>query len=114
MEGFGMSVQEATATKVPIVSSQLVPFATEYLLGENVKEIWYDREKQEQPLRQGCGAIIVPAGDVGGFSHALQILLTDDELRRKMGEEAYEVTIPYFSWSRVVDNFLDKIDVSAN
>jgi len=113
MEGFGMSVQEATATKVPIVSSHLVPFATEYLLGENVKEIWYNREKQEEPLRQGCGAIIVPAGDVSGFSQALQILLTDDKLRRKMGEEAYDVTIPYFSWSRVVDDFLDKIDVSA-
>ncbi len=94
MEGFGISVQEATATKVPIVSSQLVPFVTEYLLGENVKEVWYDQEKQEYPLRQGCGAIVVPANDVAGFSHALEMLLTDDDLRRKMGEEAYEVTIP--------------------
>lgn len=34
MEGFGMSAQEATATKVPIVSSQRVPFVTEYLLIE--------------------------------------------------------------------------------
>jgi len=113
MEGFGMSAQEATATKVPIVSSQRVPFVTEYLLGENVKEVWYDQEKQEYPLRQGCGAIVVPANDVAGFSHALEMLLTDDDLRREMGEEAYEVTIRYFSWSRVVDNFLDKIGVSA-
>ena len=113
MEGFGMSAQEATATKVPVVSSQLVPFVTEYLLGENVKEVWYDQEKQEQPLRLGCGAIVVPADDVTGFAYALQMLLTDDDLRRQMGEEAYEVTVPYFSWSRVVDNFLDKIGVSA-
>lgn len=113
MEGFGMSAQEATATKVPIVSSPLVPFVTEYLLGENVKEVWYDREKQEEPLRQGGGAIVVPAGEVAGFAQALERLLTDDDLRRKMGEEAYKVTIPYFSWSRVVDNFLDKIGVSA-
>ena len=113
MEGFGMSAQEATATKVPIVSSPLVPFVTEYLLGENVKEVWYDQENQAEPLRHGCGAIVVPADDVAGFAHALEMLLTDDDLRRKMGEEAYEVTIPYFSWSRVVDDFLDKITVSA-
>ena len=98
---------------MPIVSSPLVPFVTEYLLGENVKEVWYNKDKQQEPLRHGCGAIVVPAGDVTGFAHALKILLTDDELRRKMGKEAYEVTIPYFSWSRVVDNFLDKIGVSA-
>jgi glycosyltransferase involved in cell wall biosynthesis len=113
MEGFGMSAQEATATRVPIVASHLVPFVTQYLLGDNVKEVWYDKEKQKKPLRQGCGAIVVPADDVVGFAHALEMLLADDELRRKMGEEAYKVTIPYFSWSRVVDNFLDKIDVSA-
>jgi glycosyltransferase involved in cell wall biosynthesis len=113
MEGFGMSAQEATATKVPIVSSPLVPFVTEYLLGENVKEVWYDKDTQKEPLHQGCGAIVVPANDVAGFAHALKMLLTNDQLRRDMGEEAYEVTIPYFSWSRVVDNFLDKIGVSA-
>jgi glycosyltransferase involved in cell wall biosynthesis len=113
MEGFGMSAQEATATKVPIVSSPLVPFVTEYLLGDDVTEVWYDRENQAEPLRQGCGAIVVPAGDVAGFAHALEMLLTDDDLRRKMGKEAYEVTIPYFSWSRVVDDFLEKIGMSA-
>lgn len=113
MEGFGMAAQEATATKVPVVASHLVPFVTEYLLGDNVKEVWYDREQQTEPLRQGRGAIVVPANDVAGFAYALKTLLIDDKLRRQMGEEAYEVTIPYFSWSRVVDRFLDKIEFRA-
>jgi len=34
MEGFGMSVQEAAATKVPVISSNLVPFVTEYLIND--------------------------------------------------------------------------------
>ncbi len=113
MEGFGMSAQEATATKVPVVSSPRVPFVTEYLQGENVKKIWYDKDKQAEPLRQGCGSIVVPVDDVDGFAHALKLLLEDDDLRRKLGKTAYEVTIPYFSWGRVVDEFLDKIDVTA-
>jgi glycosyltransferase involved in cell wall biosynthesis len=111
MEGFGMSAQEAAATKVPVVSSHLVPFVTEYLLGPNVEEVWYNEEMQKEPLRQGCGAIVVPADNVDGFTHALTTLLHDDDLRREMGENAYRVTIPYFSWGRVVDNFLDEIDL---
>ena len=33
MEGFGMSAQEAAATSKPVVSSDLVPYTREYLLG---------------------------------------------------------------------------------
>lgn len=90
MEGFGMSAQEAAATGVPVVASQLVPFATEYL----------------SPSK---GAIVVQAGDVDGFARALETLLTDDDLRKEMGENAYHATVPYFTWRDRVIAFLGDV-----
>jgi glycosyltransferase involved in cell wall biosynthesis/galactose-1-phosphate uridylyltransferase len=108
MEGFGMTPQEAAATGAPAVSSQLVPFVVEYLLGPEIIEIPQDGD-HGHPLRQGRGAIVVEADQVDGFAQALTILLQDDALRQEMGEQAYQITIPYFTWGHVVHDFLDKI-----
>ncbi|MCP4540771.1 MAG: glycosyltransferase family 1 protein [Chloroflexi bacterium] len=108
MEGFGMSAQEAAATGVPVVASHLVPFATEYLLGQrNLK-----KETDNQSVKQGDGALIVQADDVDGFARALEILLTDDNLRTEMGQNAYRITVPYFTWQNRVPAFLDEIGES--
>jgi mannosylfructose-phosphate synthase len=101
MEGFGMTPQEAAATEVPVVASNLVPFAVEYLLGTDVKEIG--------ELRQGSGVIIVPADDVNGFAQALTTLLADDTLRRQMGKNAYHITVPYFTWENMTRTFIKKL-----
>jgi glycosyltransferase involved in cell wall biosynthesis len=53
---------------------------------------------------------MVPADEVEGFAHALTLLLKDDALRQKMGENAYNITIPYFTWSNMVERFLKTID----
>jgi glycosyltransferase involved in cell wall biosynthesis len=106
MEGFGMSAQEAAATRAPVVASNLVPFATEYLLGNAVQTVHYQDEKP--PLRVGEGAIVVPADAVDGFAYALEMLLSDDELRGKMAEKAYAITIPYFTWEQITRSFLEE------
>jgi hypothetical protein len=85
MEGFGMSAQEAAATGIPVVASHLVPFVTEYLLGEG----------DTQPVKRGKGAVVVRAGDVDGFAYALEMLLTNDELRQEMGK-----SLPRYSRQR--------------
>jgi mannosylfructose-phosphate synthase len=103
MEGFGMSAQEAAATGKPVIASHLVPFVVEYLLGANAVTV--------EGLQQGDGAIVVQADDVNGFARALTHLFTDDSLRRKMGEQAYRITIPYFTWERAVTDFLEKINL---
>ena len=108
MEGFGMSAQEAAATGVPVVASHLVPFVTEYLVGEQVKVI--DSATARQPVERGEGAIVVQADDVQGFAFALEMLLTDDALRKEMGENAYRITIPYFTWQNRVTAFLAEVD----
>lgn len=115
MEGFGMSVQEAAATKVPIVSSDKVPFATEYLLGDrgDVEQIRFDANVHP-PLQKGAGAIVVEADDVAGFAYALSMLLSNADLRQDMGKRAYDITIPYFTWDRTVKDFLNDIGMSAN
>jgi glycosyltransferase involved in cell wall biosynthesis len=105
MEGFGMSAQEAAATGVPVVASHLVPFATEYLLGAEVDLI----PGGGPSMKKGQGAVVVQADDVSGFAYALEMLLTDDGLRKAMGQNAYHTTVPYFTWRSRVSVFLDAI-----
>jgi glycosyltransferase involved in cell wall biosynthesis len=105
MEGFGMSAQEAAATDVPVVASHLVPFAVEYLLGPEIKK--------SGRLQQGSGAIVVPADDVDGFADALTMLLVDEALRRQMGENAYNITIPYFTWDNMTRTFMKNLGVEV-
>jgi glycosyltransferase involved in cell wall biosynthesis len=107
MEGFGMSAQEAAATRVPVVASNRVPFVREYLLGDGTVEISCDG--CQKPLLLGEGAIEVQADDVDGFAHALMILLQDDVLRKSMGKRALEMTVPYFTWSSRTQEFLKDV-----
>ncbi|MFQ5976817.1 MAG: glycosyltransferase [Candidatus Heimdallarchaeota archaeon] len=109
MEGFGMAVQEAAATKAPIIASDLIPFAVEYLLGENPEQAISDSGSQ---LLVGDGAIVVESDDITGFSDALKQLLTDEKRRKEMGENAYSITIPYFTWQNMVKKFLEDIKFS--
>ena len=109
MEGFGMSAQEAAATAIPIVASNLVPFVTEYLLGENYEEVSLD--EGDNLLKVGKGAVVVEADDVDGFAKALMMLLAESELRRQMGESAYQITIPYFTWQNAVRHFLESVNI---
>jgi glycosyltransferase involved in cell wall biosynthesis len=108
MEGFGMSPQEAAATHVPTVASNLVPYVTEYLLGPEPVEIRLT-DNPEHAILKGDGAIVVQADDVDGFAFALEMLLDDDDLRIQMGKNAYKATIPYFTWDHMVRVFLDDI-----
>ena len=110
MEGFGMSAQEAAATRVPVVASNLVPFVREYLLGDDRQIVGYGEEENKSVIL-GSGAIVVNADDISGFKFALEMLLADDQLREKMGENAYHATIPYFTWENRVRVFLQTINL---
>lgn len=108
MEGFGMSVQEAAASRRPTISSSLVPFAVEYLAKDGKDEAI---ETGEGPvtIRWGEGGAIVPAGKIEGFGHALKTLLNDGERREAMAKAAYEITIPYFTWPNITRKLLEKM-----
>jgi glycosyltransferase involved in cell wall biosynthesis len=110
VEGFGMSAQEAAATAVPVVASHRVPFACEYLLGPDIEQVTFAGDRA--PLQVGKGAIVVQADDDRGFARAVEMLLADDALRRKMGDNAYRATVPYFTWRNMVTAFLKDIGAS--
>jgi glycosyltransferase involved in cell wall biosynthesis len=105
MEGFGMSAQEAAATGVPVVSSNLVPFVSEYLLGSEINNY----SSGDTQVLVGTGAIVAEADDVEGFSFALNILLSDDNLRETLGRNALKITVPYFTWENMVKILLERI-----
>ncbi len=110
MEGFGMAVQEAAATRVPVVGSNLIPFVTEYLLGVEIEKV--PCRKGDSMLSVGEGAIVVPADDVDGFAQALKYYFDDETLRKKSGQVAYHITVPYFTWEEMTQRFLRAIDFS--
>ncbi|MGW8143842.1 MAG: glycosyltransferase [Anaerolineales bacterium] len=113
VEGFGMTPQEAAATQVPVVSSDGVPFATEYLLGNQI-QVLPNPDVKESSVQVGEGAIIVPKDDVIGFAFAISLLLADDKLRDRMGKQAYRITIPEFTWEQVTKTFLSAVGISTN
>jgi spore maturation protein CgeB len=49
---------------------------------------------------------------VNGFAYALEMLLSNDDLRKTMGQNAYHVTAPYFTWQNRVTTFLEEIGVN--
>jgi glycosyltransferase involved in cell wall biosynthesis len=113
MEGFGMSAEEAAATGKPVIASDLVPFATEHLLGGNPSHVRFDGlADPKRVLLQGEGAIVVPADDVEGFAHALEMLLSNDQLRADMGDKALGITVPYFTWERRTRDLLNDLGVT--
>ena len=83
MEGFGMSVSQAAAAGVAIVSSDLIPFATHY--SKNA-------------------AVVVPAGYQHGFALAMTRLLTDGEERARRAEQLLEAASA-FDWTATASRF---------
>ncbi len=110
MEGFGMSAQEAAASGVPVVASDLVPFATEFLLGDAPESVTVPGA---DPVLVGDGAVVVPADSVAGFAHALVELLMDQGLRKQLGDAALGITVPAFGWDRLVAGFLETVTAAT-
>ncbi|MFH1829312.1 MAG: glycosyltransferase [Pseudomonadota bacterium] len=106
MEGFGMSVQEACACRRPTVSSNLVPFAVEYLLS-NARE-----ENVGGKIRWGDAGVVINAGNTEGFAYTISKLLKDSELRNKIAANAYTTTIPYFTWPTQTQRMLTKVGIN--
>ncbi len=84
MEGFGMSVSQAAAAGVAIVSSDLIPFATHY--SKNA-------------------AVVVPAGYQHGFAIAMHRLLSDGEERGRRAEMLLDAASA-FDWINTASRFV--------
>ncbi len=85
MEGFGMSVSQAAAAGAAVVSSDLVPFAVQYVPND---------------------ALIVPAGDEDGFAGAILRLLEDDEDRVRRAARLAE-KVQALDWTIQTSAFIE-------
>ncbi len=114
MEGFGMSAQEAAATGKPVVASNLVPYVCEYLLGEQSAELEPNLKGAAEGYVEGEGGFVVMADYVPGFAAAIRRLLMEDALRERMGQRAFEITIPYFTWENRTKDLLDDLGITPH
>lgn len=85
MEGFGMSVSQAASAGVAVISSDLVPFATQFATE---------------------AAVVVPAGDEEGFADAMLDLLADDKKRKANAEKLYAIA-QELNWENTGRKFID-------
>jgi mannosylfructose-phosphate synthase len=106
MEGFGMTSQEAAACATPVVASENVPFAVEYLLGPNPVRT---TTPTGVDVLVGEGATVVPIDSVEGFAASLVNVLTDADLRHRQGHAANAITVPAFSWDGLARRLLDDL-----
>lgn len=106
MEGFGMSAAEAAAGGVPVIASELVPFAVEYLLGTRPEIISLNGAGE---LKVGSGGIVAPPDSVPALAAALDLVLTDSDLRARLADAAHRITVPALTWDRLTTNLLGAI-----
>jgi len=120
MEGFGMSVQEAAATAVPVIGSDKIPFVDEYLLSDEYTELEVaspgvqDSSGEVPVIKTGAGGIVVPSDSEEGFTQALLYLLENEERRAAMGRRALDITVPYFTWDQMTRRLLDKMGMNPD
>ena len=82
-EGFGVACAEAMAHGRPVVASAVGGLLDLVVDGET--------------------GLLVPPGDVAALRAALESLLGDEALRRRLGEAARERVRTHFSWPAVTD-----------
>jgi len=49
---------------------------------------------------------LVPVGDIEGFMHYIELILNDEDLRRRIADRGHE-TVSKFTWSVAVENMLN-------
>ncbi len=88
MEGWGMSVQQAAASRSAIVSSKYVPLVNEVLKDS---------------------VIVVPKNDSTAYAKALDKLISSATLRKKLSTKAYNIIAGEYSWDALTKNFLTAV-----
>jgi len=83
-----LAVMEAMASGLPIIAYKLV---------------YYDF------LIHGLNALTVEKGNINDLTQKLLILIEDDDLRRRLGENARKFVEEHLSWNKIVKNYYIKL-----
>jgi len=89
MEGFGISVIEATTCKLPVVASAL--------------------EGLRDAIKDGENGFLVESENAEAWVKKINELLPKDNFRRQFGEKARQYTIENYSWEKIAKLYLDAI-----
>jgi len=85
-EAFGMSLIEAMACQVPVVATRV----------GGMTEI----------VEEGKTGILVEAGNAPELAEAILYILSDKDLRKRMGKFARERVVELFSWDKIAEDLL--------
>lgn len=107
MEGFGMAAQEAAASGVPAVSSNLVPFVRDFLMGES--PVTHTVKDTSELFIVGKAAATAGGNNLEAFSAALAFVLDNDDLRQEMGRSARQITEDSFAWDALTRHLLENL-----
>lgn len=88
MEGWGMAVQEAAASKCAIISSKHVPFATE-ALKEN--------------------ALIVNKNSARLYAEKMDIMIKEPTLRQRLASRSYKIASIHYSWTALARDLIKEM-----
>ena len=92
-EGMGRVLLEAMAAGIPVVGSNVGGIPT--------------------LIRDGENGFLFPVGDVSALAGRLRQLLSDPELRARMGARGYEMAHTEFSEASYVDHFVKMVEIAA-
>ncbi len=100
LEPWGMAVQEAAASGLPIVASTAVAIADELLVGTQRETI----ETDSGTLILGPAAMMFPPGNHRVAAEALNRLLNEEgkELKQTLAKGAYNAVIPACTWEGIL------------
>jgi glycosyltransferase involved in cell wall biosynthesis len=107
METWGMAVQEAASSGLPVISSSIVPIAEELLVGKERSEQTYPNGAK---LVKGAAAWMFAPGDYVAAGQAIRELFApgkeSEELRAAMGQSAHAKLIPAYTWDGILQRLM--------
>ncbi|MGB2695540.1 MAG: glycosyltransferase family 4 protein [Dehalococcoidia bacterium] len=86
-EGFGLPAAEAMACATPVVATPV--------------------GAHEELVRDGETGLLVPPGDSGALAQAIQCLLSNPDLGRRMGAAGRDRVVRRFTWRRAATELVD-------
>jgi phosphatidylinositol alpha-1,6-mannosyltransferase len=89
MEGFGLSVIEASACRLPVIASRL--------------------EGLQDAIIDGQNGFLVASGGAEGFVDKIAQMLNNEAFRKEFGEKARQFTIEHYSWEIIAKKYAEVI-----
>ena len=90
MEGFGISVIEAAACKIPVIASRL--------------------EGLQDAIKDGLNGFLVESENASAWADKINDVLSDEGFRKEFGEKARRYVVENYSWEKISLKYLEEIE----